>query len=520
MSNLFDSLLPQLVDKFSLFPPELVFLTIVLVIIPTILASLLRFSLYRHLRNLANKVKRLLTGDSPGIQPEIVRNLEKRFGKASKSLEIVNTTALVDGAYSQEKFHFLGLKFLCEQWDYFCRVLPNLLLAFGLLGTFLGITLNLYNIAQVINQANAEDVGSLIQNLQGPLQSMGIAFITSLFALVCSSFLTVVNLRYNTGLAKITLISSLEDYLDNIYQPSLEGYSRLDQAVNRMVDQQNEFLTRFHEKVGQILESTLGRAVEQMVAENTKSQLLGMQVYERLMEASGSLSAGASTFRESIQEITKIVPKIAENTKILASTAIVFKESTDKLERSNFTTNFEKITVDLVDTQKHFSGSASLLSYKLAELVDNNQKTFELADKVYTNLDKFSNTIQESSTVLLDASQQLNQSKFSEKLASAASDLAVSHNQFAGSVSTLNNTSNSMESAVYKLRSSTETMTEVAQGVNKLSQQYVKINELLEKRLNTESAQLSGIQSGINQVQEQLNSFMNRMGKFFSGDNQ
>jgi len=520
MEKIFDSLLPQLIDKLRLFPPELLFLTIVLVIIPTIIACLLRFSLYGHLKELSNKVKRLLLAESAGIQPEIVRNLEKRFKQASLKLEIVNTTALVDGAYSQEKFNFFGFKFFCEQWDYFCRVLPNLLLAFGLLGTFLGITLNLYNIAQVINQANAEDVGSLIQNLQGPLQSMGIAFITSLCALVCSSFLTVVNLRYNTGLAKIALISSLEDYLDNIYQPSIEGYSRLDQAVNRMVDQQNEFLTRFHEKVGQILESTLGRAVDKMVDENTKSQQLGMRVYERLMEASGSLSAGATTFRESIQEITKIVPKIQENTKILASTAIVFKESTDKLERSNFTANFEHITVDLVETQKQFSGSASLLSYKLGELIDTHHKSVELADKVYNNLDKFSDKIQASSTVLLDAAEQLNQSKFSEKLASAASDLSISHNQFAGSVSTLNNTSNSMESAIYKLRNSTEKMTEVGQGVNTLNQQYVRINDLLEKRLNSESAQLSGIQSGINQVQEQLNSFVNRMGKFFSGDNQ
>ncbi|MGD1919943.1 MAG: hypothetical protein ACFCAD_14270 [Pleurocapsa sp.] len=89
--------------------------------------------------NSANKVSRLLTFDSRGQQPQIVDNLEARFRQASLKLEQVNTMALIDGLYSQEKLKFLGISLRCEQWDYFCKALPNLLLAFGLLGTFIGI---------------------------------------------------------------------------------------------------------------------------------------------------------------------------------------------------------------------------------------------------------------------------------------------------------------------------------------------------------------------------------------------
>ncbi|MGB5596408.1 MAG: methyl-accepting chemotaxis protein, partial [Crocosphaera sp.] len=204
----------------KLFPLYLIILTLFFVIFPTILAISLRISLYRYLVDAANKVRILLNNqDSRGIQPKIVNILEERFKQASLVLEKVNTEALVDGVYSQENFPFFWGSLSCDKWDYFCRLLPNLLLAFGLLGTFLGITINLYNLSETISQVGNEvgnEVENFIDKFQIPLQSMGIAFITSLIALVCSSLLTLLNLRCNTTSAKYALMSSLEDYLDNI----------------------------------------------------------------------------------------------------------------------------------------------------------------------------------------------------------------------------------------------------------------------------------------------------------------
>ena len=251
----------------NIFPPSLILLTIILVILPTFFAILLRHSLYRYLICSANKVSRLLTYKSRGEQPEIVDNLEIRFKQASLKLEQVNTIALIDGLYSQERLKFLGISLHCEQWDYFCKALPNLLLAFGLLGTFIGISSNLYSLSQTINQS-AAGVDNLVSQLQIPLQNMGIAFFTSLTAIACSSILIGVNLRCNTNFAKSLLISSLEDYLDNIYKIDVQGDTRLDKALDRMVKQQEEFLNRFHEKVAQVLEATIGNAANKMVVAN------------------------------------------------------------------------------------------------------------------------------------------------------------------------------------------------------------------------------------------------------------
>lgn len=165
-----------MLNALKIFPPLLILLTVILIILLTIVAILLRYSLYHHLIDSANKVSRLLFRESRGKQPELITKLEARFKAASQKLEQVNTIALIDGLYSREKLKFLGINLRCEQWDYFCQTLPNLLLAFGLLGTFIGISSNLYNLSQTISEG-AADVDNLIAQLQTPLQNMGIAFL-------------------------------------------------------------------------------------------------------------------------------------------------------------------------------------------------------------------------------------------------------------------------------------------------------------------------------------------------------
>ncbi|MFM5983468.1 MAG: hypothetical protein ACKO9I_23510, partial [Sphaerospermopsis kisseleviana] len=125
-------------------PPYLIFITVVLVILPSLVTIFLRISLYKYLMDLSNKIQRLIKKQAPGKRLKIIETLEERFKQASQQLEQVNTTALIDQVYSQEKIK----GFTCEQIDYLCRILPNLLLAFGLLGTFLGITINLSTLSQ------------------------------------------------------------------------------------------------------------------------------------------------------------------------------------------------------------------------------------------------------------------------------------------------------------------------------------------------------------------------------------
>ena len=514
----------------NIFPPSLILLTVILVILPTIFAVLLRRSLYRYLIDSANKVSRLLTYESRGKQPQIVDNLEARFKQASQKLEQVNTIALIDGLYSQERLKFCNISLRCEQWDYFCQALPNLLLAFGLLGTFIGISSNLYNLSQTINfNPNGTDIGvsDLIQQLQKPLQSMGIAFSTSLIAIACSSILIVVNLRFNTNFAKSLLISSLEDYLDNIFKIHVQGDTRLDKAVERMVKQQQEFLERFHEKVGQVLETTIGNAANKMVAANQGFQNNVDSMVNRFNDISSTMAASTDSFQESayslkqqMETVCEIVPKFETSANKIESGSRLYLQGAEKIEASKFSENLENITTDLASTQKSFSKSTAFLGDRVHKISESHQQVTDLAQQVYTQLQTASNKLQDSAVGFIEAAETLKESDFADKLTTATKELITIPQQFNESTAILLDSSDALGRAIDNINTSTQETNSLIEQVNSLNQ---KSSDLLEKSdrniqqeiagFNNIQSELQSVVSSLNQHQEQINISIGSLGE-------
>ncbi|MDJ0570440.1 MAG: hypothetical protein QNJ53_15550 [Pleurocapsa sp. MO_192.B19] len=495
----------------NIFPPSLILLTLILVILPTIFAILLRHSLYRYLIDSANKVSRLLTYESRGKQPQIVENLEARFKQTSQKLEQVNTMALIDGLYSQERLNFWGISLRCEQWDYFCQMLPNLLLAFGLLGTFIGISSNLYNLSQTINQSAAE-VDNLVSQLQTPLQNMGIAFFTSLTAIACSSILIGVNLRCNTNFAKSLLISSLEDYLDNIFKIDVQGDTRLDKAVDRMVKQQQEFLERFHTKVGQVLETTIGNAANKMVAANQGFQNNVDSMVSRFNDISSSMSASTSTFQESayslkeqMQTVTKIVPKFETAANKIESGSNLYLRGAEKIEASKFSENIESLTTDLANTQKSFSQSTAFLGNQVHKISESHQQATELAEQVYTQLQTASSRLQDSSICFIEAAETFKQSDFADKLTTATNELITIPQQFNKSTTILHQSTDALGRALDNINTSTQETNSLIEQVNNLNQHSTELLAKSDRNIQQEITSFNNIQSELNSIVTILN---------------
>ena len=510
----------------NIFPPSLILLTLILVILPTIFAVLLRRSLYRHLIGSANKVSRLLTYESRGKQPPIVDNLEARFKQASQKLEQVNTMALIDGLYSQERLNFFGISLRCEQWDYFCQTLPNLLLAFGLLGTFIGISSNLYSLSQTINQS-AADVDNLVSQLQIPLQNMGVAFFTSLTAIACSSILIGVNLRCNTNFAKSLLISCLEDYLDNIFKIDVQGDTRLDKAVERMVKQQQEFLERFHDKVGKVLETTMGSATKQIVEANQGFQNNVDSLVNRFQDVSGSLANSTNSFQESahslkeqIQIVSKVVSTLETSANKIESGSKLYLQGAKKIEASKFSENLENITTDLASTQKSFSQSTAFLGNQVHKISENHQQATDLAKQVYTQLQTSSNKLQDSAVGFIEAAETFKESDFADKLATATNELITIPQQFNESTATLHQTAEALKTAINNINTSTEKTNSLIEQVNSLNQHSSQLLETSDRNIQQEIAGFNKIQSelqsvvgSLNQHQEQINISIGSLGK-------
>jgi hypothetical protein len=359
------ALFPPLFEGSSMFPPYLIAFTGILIIL-TAIAILIRLGIYQHLRYLSRRVSYLIDQEPRGKKPKIVEELERRVYEMHPNLEQLNTSALIDRVYSQYLYRN-------EQLDYLCRFFPNLLLALGLLGTFLGITINLNLLSQTINEFGVGSIDDLITQVQRPLQGMGIAFISSLTAVTCSAILTIVNLLRNTTIAKYQLIGNLEDYLTNIYEPALGKRSPLDKAVDRIEGLLNNLGDRFAIAVSQAVETSLGGKVDQIVEGNREANHLATQVYNRFMESASSMMSGATIFRESAQtfERTQFANKLASSTEHLATTQRDLSRSAAVLNQS--TQGIQLAIASLQSTSQemiHLGEQVGNISKKSTQVLD------------------------------------------------------------------------------------------------------------------------------------------------------
>ncbi|OBQ39448.1 MAG: hypothetical protein AN487_04520 [Anabaena sp. CRKS33] len=493
-------------------PLYLILITLFLVVIPSVITIVIRIYLYRYLIDLTNKVQRLIKTGIRGVQPKIIQTLEARFEQASKQLEQVNTAALIDQIYSQETIK--GFTFTCEQIDYLCRILPNLLLAFGLLGTFLGITINLSTLSQTINQANASDVSNLVTELKKPLEGMSIAFTTSLTGLFFSALLTIVNFIFNSGLAKYRLISSLEDYLDNVYFPKVQGDTRLDKIVNRMVSQQDEFLTNFGETVRKAVEQSMGKVAQQIADGNKETTDLARQVYQKFDAAAGTISRAADEFKHSITELN--------------STSQIFKQSAETFDQSQFPLKLSLATVDLSNTQQKFSESATSLAATteiiktvLTEVQNCSQTLIKLAEEI-NNTNKASIQVldlhQNNQNLLTEIIPGLQQGANSyEKAVSKLDDLdqrvGDKFNNFDQLITAMSQLLENVKTYTTELISKVTTETEnsnqilitLSQEIKAMNETSIQVLDLHQNNQNILTEIIPGLQQGANSYEKAVN---------------
>lgn len=496
--------------KVIFMPLLLLYLVFIILSIVTIVTIFLRRSLYRYLILLTDKVQRLIKTGLRGEQPKIIQTLEDRFQQASKQLEQVNTGALIDQIYSQETIK----GFTCEQIDYLCRILPNLLLAFGLLGTFLGITINLSTLSQTINQTNASDVSNLVTELKKPLQGMSIAFSTSLIGICLSSILTISNGIWNTSFAKYQLISSLEDYLDNVYFPEVQGDTRLDKIVNKMVSQQDEFLTNFGETVRKAVEQSMGKVAKQIADGNQETTYLARQVYEKFDKAAGTISRAADEFKSSMSALN--------------TTSQIFKQSAETFNQSEFPLKLSLAVVDLSNTQQKFSESATslaatteLIKIVLTEVQNCSQSLIKLAEEI-KDTNKASVKVldlhQNNQNLLTEIIPQLQQGANSyEKAVNKLDDLNQrvrdKFNNFDQLITAMSQLLENVKTYTTELISKVATETEnssqslisLAEEIKAMNQTSIQVLDLHQNNQNLLTEIIPGLQQGANSYEKAVN---------------
>ncbi|MEK9510455.1 hypothetical protein AAEJ74_01735 [Limnospira fusiformis PMC 851.14] len=427
---------------FMAIPSYLIILIVVLVIVPSVIAVLLRMALHYYLIDQGNQVIRLINGQPLRKPPKIVNYLETRLAEASQQLEQVNTPAIIDQVYSQQRVLLIS----CEQIEQLGRILPNLLLSFGLLGTFIGITINLYSLSETVSTTNVTDISSLLQDIQTPLQGMGIAFTTSLAAILFSALLVVINFMFNTNLAKYRWMSALEDYLDNIYQPTLKGQTKTDKIVQEMVQVFDQFLIRFGQGIQTSIETAFRQKIDEIYATNLKANQLAEQVYSRLIDASVTVTQSAKDFQ------------IAGDR---------FLEVARAFEQSEFPQQLSNATINLANTQRGFSQSASGLATSVQSV---DLAVIELQN-YSKRLIKFSEQIQQTNQTALNLleTQNQNQQSFNhivEQVQTASQGFQLAVNNLDSLQRRMVNKTDNLEEIQAELSKLVVAMQTYSQGVN------------------------------------------------------
>ena len=214
-------------SKLSAMPP--VGLVVIVAILSLfVLAVLVLFITYGRYSRLASLVGNL-NRDNDFLR-YVVNDYANAYRQHGKD---VNTPAIVANGVNSR----LGGSLLCER---FLNNAVSLFVTLGLFGTFLGLSLSVSSLTELLGSNTGEWL-SVLDSVGGGLMSalsgMGVAFYTSLVGVACSILLTILRSIFSVQHTREKMETRLELWLDHDVAPTLPTEAPKDNAdlVHQMV---------------------------------------------------------------------------------------------------------------------------------------------------------------------------------------------------------------------------------------------------------------------------------------------
>ena len=212
--------------------PYVGILVIAVILVLFVLSLIVLFSTYAKYKKLGEKLS-----DRSGLQNDrFFRYVVNEFAECYKSHGIeTNTPAIISDAVSCR----LSKQLLAER---FLGNAVSLFVTLGLFGTFLGLSLSVGSLTELISFSNTEEWLSVLDSVGGGLMSalsgMGVAFYTSLVGVACSILLTILKTIFSPSAQREILESKLEIWMDESLAPTLPtDYAKDDASlIHEMMD--------------------------------------------------------------------------------------------------------------------------------------------------------------------------------------------------------------------------------------------------------------------------------------------
>jgi len=220
---------------------------ILLILLLFVLAVVLLFATYLRYKRLASLVDSKSGKDTPFLR-FVVNDFAEAYKKYGQD---VNTPAIISNGINTK----LSGMLLCER---FLNNAVSLFVTLGLFGTFLGLSLSVSSLTELISYSNTAEWLSVLDSVGGGLMSalsgMGVAFYTSLVGVACSILLTILRSVFSPQSQREKLETRLELWLDHSVAPELPTEAVRDDV--EMVKQ----LIRVLEGTSAAMEQTLSNA--------------------------------------------------------------------------------------------------------------------------------------------------------------------------------------------------------------------------------------------------------------------
>ncbi len=323
----------------------------------------------RYLAPILGSLSRSLrvSEDLFGDERNFVTSARTRYRRAAERIQDVDAHAIASGELGSFELLKLG------KWRMNIGALaelmgsaPAVFITLGLLGTFVGLALNLSELSSILDSGDSSSAspGDLVQRLSGVLAPMSTAFISSLGGVFFSLLFWLASLILGSNRLLDETEALLTAYLEQIVQADCNRFSLMSASLERMELCLAEFMSKFGERVGAAIDSAMSSKISE-VFDSIKKGADALDIYSKAFNLGiKDLSSSGEAFSKAAQVFTE-----SDFASKFGSATISFRESLSESTRtanslsealSGITIRSEQIGKEWNEASSSISTSASL----------------------------------------------------------------------------------------------------------------------------------------------------------------
>lgn len=261
----------EAIRNLDIFATLIIAVIVLLFVLTLIFSTLIKRTYSGLIRDISDKENRKNRLFKHRMMNDIIDDFNVAL---NNNVQEINTVAIIEkNMNSHMKTVHLGERFV--------KKAVSMMIILGLLGTFYGLIISIRELVMMLQDTQQiTGVDVITSGLVDSITGMSVAFVTSMFGIGASIFTNILNIFFGLLDSKESLITHIEEYLDNNLMISNNGLGAVDEdgntALSLSFEKFNESLTTNLRSVATDITSQLAEATGDMVltAESIKSSVV------------------------------------------------------------------------------------------------------------------------------------------------------------------------------------------------------------------------------------------------------